>query len=124
MTNLTRTITLVLGLLTGPAVFTQASYADGGPVPLPPCWPCSQGSSLTYYNAGGPLPLTVPASGGMAQTYFDGTGPVPLPPCWPCSQGLTQHSKLGGRLLFAPVLQQVTLPYYQAVHRELSSINN
>jgi hypothetical protein len=70
MTNLTRKITLVLGLLTGPVVFTQASYVGHGPVPL--------------------APRTLPP-GGVAKVYFDGTGPVPLPPCWPCSQDLSHR---------------------------------
>lgn len=94
MTNL-RKITLVLGLLTGPAVFTQASYADGGPVPLPPCWPCAQGLTQQF-NVDWPEPLpllpTIPSPAGVPQDYVDMLDPLPLPPCFPCSQGLTQHS--------------------------------
>lgn len=83
MTDLTRKITLVLGLLTGPVVFTQASYADGGPVPLPPYLPCSQASSLTYYVGGAPLPPTVLPQAGVLRAYFDGLEPLPLPPTVP-----------------------------------------
>ena len=71
MTNLTRKITLVLGLLTGPVVFTHTSYVGHGPAPLAP---------------------TILPPGGVAKAYFDELDPLPLPPCFPCSQGLTQHS--------------------------------